>query len=63
MLGRIVVLLVIGLAVAIAPSAAADGGSADGGGGDCVWTSSSGAKTPNAGVNARECVGSGTPPG
>jgi hypothetical protein len=55
MLGKVVVLLVIGVAIAIAPSATAEVASSDASGGECVWTSSSGGK-PGAGANVRNCV-------
>src|SRR5688500_8538929 len=55
MLGKVVVLLVIGLAIALAPAASAEETSSDASGGECVWTSSSGGK-PGAGANVRNCV-------
>lgn len=55
MIGKFVVLLVIGFAIAVAPSASAEEISSDGSGGDCVWTSSSGGR-PGGGVNARNCI-------
>ncbi|HEX9817256.1 MAG TPA: hypothetical protein VGB18_09770 [Candidatus Thermoplasmatota archaeon] len=55
MIGKIIVLLVIGFAIAVAPTATAEETSSDASGGDCVWTSSSGGK-PGGGVNARNCI-------
>ena len=55
LLGKIVILLVIGFAIAAAPAASAGETSSDGTGGECVWTSSSGGK-PAAGANASNCI-------
>ena len=56
MIGKIVVLLVLGFAIAVAPTAAAsEETTSDGGGGECVWTSSSGGR-PGAGANVGNCV-------
>lgn len=55
MIGKIIVLLVVGFAIAIAPAASAEEISSDGSGGDCVWTSSSGGQ-PGGGVNPRKCL-------
>ena len=55
MLGKVVVLLVIGLAIAIAPAASAEETSSGESGGECIWTSSSGGK-PAAGANLSNCV-------
>jgi hypothetical protein len=55
MIARVAVLLVIGLAIAIAPAGAAEETTSDGPGGECVWTSSSGGK-PSAGANPRNCI-------
>ncbi len=55
MIGKIIVLLVIGVAIAFAPTATAEENSSDGSGGDCVWTSSSGGKA-GAGANVSNCV-------
>lgn len=54
MIGRIVVLLVIGFAISVAPTAA-EGESSDESGGDCVYASSSSKGGTSAGVNSNEC--------
>ena len=55
MIGRVVVLLVIGLCFVAAPVAVADGGGS-GGGGQCVYTSQSGAGGAAVGVSPGDCV-------
>ena len=57
-LGIVLLAIVAGLALAIAPSATADSSSSSGG---CVWTSEHGS-TVSAGYNVNECRASGGTP-